>query len=90
LLFFYYECRQENRAHEPNLCIIQNEAGDEWTFQGDNTRNDFCECLFIKQHENHIVMAHNFQGYDKYDIIMHGAKVFTLSVPMFKIRFIDP
>ena len=43
LLFFDFECRQEKRNHEPNLCIIQNEAGDEWVFQGDNTRNEFCE-----------------------------------------------
>ena len=31
LLFFYFECRQENGNHEPNLYIIQNEAGEEWT-----------------------------------------------------------
>jgi hypothetical protein len=47
-------------------------------------------------------MAHNFQGYDsyfilqylrensvKYDVIMRGANVLSLSVDMFKIRFID-
>ena len=47
-------------------------------------------------------MAHNFQGYDsyfilqylredgvKYDVIMRGAKVLTLSLDMFKIKFID-
>ena len=47
-------------------------------------------------------MAHNFQGYDSYfilqylrengvknDVIMRGAKVLTLSVDMFKIKFID-
>ena len=32
LLFFDFECRQENGTHEPNLCIVQNEAGDEWVF----------------------------------------------------------
>ena len=102
LLFFDFECRQENGEHEPNLCIIHNEAGDEWVFEGDTTQNDFCEWLFSKEHENCIVMAHNFQGYDsyfilqylrqngvKYDVIMRGAKVLTLSVPMFKIKFID-
>ena len=40
LLFFDFECRQENGNHEPNLCIVQNEAGDEWMFQGDNTRTN--------------------------------------------------
>jgi hypothetical protein len=39
MLFFDFECRQENGNHEPNLCVIQNETGDEWVFEGDNTRN---------------------------------------------------
>jgi hypothetical protein len=102
LLFFDFECHQENGNHEPNLCVIQNEAGEEWSFQGDNTRNEFCEWLFTTEHANCIVMAHNFQGYDsyfilqylrensvKYDVIIRGAKVLTVSVPMFKIKFID-
>ena len=66
LLFFDFECRQENVNHEPNLCVVQNEAGDEWVFEGDNTRNEFCEWLFTKEHANCIVLAHNFQGYDGY------------------------
>ena len=37
LLFFNFECIQENGTHKPNLCVIQNEAGDKWMFQGDNT-----------------------------------------------------
>ena len=55
LLFFYFECRQENGNHKPNLCAIQNEAGDEWVFQGDNKRNEFCEWLFTKEHAGCIV-----------------------------------
>ena len=101
LLFFDFECRQENGTHEPNLCVVHNEAGDEWIFHGDNTRNDFCERLFTKEHANCIVVAHNFQGYDGYFIqqylrengivpeVMCGAKILTLSVPLFKIKFID-
>ena len=102
LLFFDFECRQENGNHEPNLCIVQNKAGDEWIFQGDNTRNEFCEWLFTTEHANCKVMAHNFQGYDsyfvlqylrehgvKYDVIMRGAKVLSLTVDMFNIRFVD-
>ena len=46
LLFFDLECCQENENHEPNLCVIQDDAGDEWVFQGDNTQNEFCEWLF--------------------------------------------
>ena len=71
LLFFDFECRQENGTHEPNLCIVQNEAGDEWVFQGDKTRNDFCEWLFTDEHVNCTVMAHNFQGYDSYFILQY-------------------
>ncbi len=102
LLFFDFKCRQENGNHEPNLCIVHNEAGDEWVFQGDNTRDEFCEWLFSTEHTNCTVIAHNFQGYNsyfilqylrengvKYDIIMHGAKVLTLSVEMFNIKFIN-
>ena len=102
LLFFDFECIQENGTHEPNLCVIQNEAGDEWVFQGDNTRNEFCEWLFTKEHEGCIVLAHNFQGYDGYfiqqylyengvipEVIMRGAKILTMYVPMLKIKFID-
>jgi hypothetical protein len=71
-------------------------------FQGDNKRNEFCEWLFTKEHAGCIVLAHNFQGYDSYfileylhengvipEVIMRGAKVLTLSVPMFNIKFID-
>ena len=29
LPFFDFVCRQENGSHKPNLCIAQNEAGDE-------------------------------------------------------------
>ena len=88
LLFFDFECRQENGNHEPNLCIVQNEAGKEWILQGDKTRDEFCEWLFTTEHAGCTVMDHNFQGYDsyfilqylreqgvKYDVIMRGAKV---------------
>ena len=102
LLFFDFECRQENGNHEPNLCVVQDEAGKEWVFKGDKTRDEFCEWLFTEEHTGCTVMAHNFQGYDsyfilqylrehgvKYDVIMRGAKVLSLTVDMFNIRFID-
>ena len=47
LLFFELECRQENGNHEPNLCVVQDEAGEEWIFQGDKTIDEFCEWLFM-------------------------------------------
>ena len=99
--FFDTECREEEDdddepveetltdlgTHEPNLCIVQNEAGEEWIFQGNTTQKDFCKWLFTDDHIGCTVMAHNFQGYDsyfvpqclheqgvKYDVIMRGGK----------------
>ena len=103
LLFFDYECTQEEKGiHKPNLCIIHNEAGDEWIFKGKNTNEEFCKWLFSKDHQGCIVVAHNFQGYDgyfiqnflnkngvKYDIILRGAKILSMTIPMFNIKFID-
>ena len=102
LLFFDFKCRQENGNHEPNLCIVQHEAGKEWVFKGDKTRDEFCEWLFTTEHAGCTVMAHNLQGYDsysilqylreqgvKYDVIMRSAKVLSLKVELFDIRFID-
>ena len=102
LMFFDYECRQEDGTHEPNLCIVHDEAGEEWVFSGEDTNSDFCKWVFAKGHVNHIFVAHNFQGYDgyfiqnflnnnavKYEVVMRGAKIVTLTVPMFNIRFVD-
>ena len=102
LLFFDLECRQENGDHEPNLCVVQDEAGEEWIFQGDKTIDEFCEKLLTTEHAGCTVMAHNFHGYDsyfilqylrkkgvKYNVIMRGAKVLSLNVELFNIRFID-
>ena len=102
LLFFDYECTQEDGIHRPNLCIIHNEAGDEWLFQGENTNEDFCKWLFTVDHKDCILVAHNFQGYDgyfiqnylnengvKYEVILRGAKILSMTVPMFNIKFID-
>ena len=102
LLFFYLECTQEDGIHKANLCIVHDEAGREKLFWGNTTIKDFCEWLFTKEHQGCIVVAHNFQGYDgyfiqnylnengvKYEIILRGAKILSLTVPMFNIKFID-
>ena len=102
LLFFYLECTQEDGIHKANLCIVHDEAGREKLFRGNTTIKDFCEWLFTKEHQGCIVVAHNFQGYDgyfiqnylnengvKYEIILRGAKILSLTVPMFNIKFID-
>ena len=102
LLFFDFECKQETGKHEPNLCIVHNEAGDEWLFQGSDTTKDFCEWLLTKEHQDCIVVAHNFQGYDgyfiqnflnknaiKYEVILRGAKILSMTISMFNMKFVD-
>ena len=102
LLFFDFECKQETGKHEPNLCIVHDEAGREELFHGSNTVKKFCEWLLTKEHQGCIVVAHNFQGYDgyfiqdflnknavKYEVILRGAKILSMTIPMFNIKFID-
>ena len=102
LLFFDFECKQETGKHEPNLCIVHNEKGKEKLFQGSDTLKKFCEWLLTKEHQDCIVVAHNFQGYDgyfiqnylnknaiKYEVIVRGAKILSMTIPMFNIKFID-
>ena len=102
LLFFDLECKQEHGVHEANLCIVQNEAGRKELFQGSDTIKKFCEWLLTKENQGCIVVAHNFQGYDgyfiqnylnknaiKYEVILRGAKILSMTIPMFNIKFID-
>ena len=69
LLFFDFECTQEHGIHEVNLCVVYDESGEAVVFQGKNTVKDFCTWLFTPQHQDCIVIAHNFQGYDSYPIL---------------------
>ena len=102
LLFFDFECTQEGGIHKPNLCIVHDEAGHEKIFQGKNTTVDFCKWLFTEEHRDCIVLAHNFQGYDgyfiqkylnencvMYEIVLTGAKILSMTIPMFNIKFVD-
>ena len=92
LLFFDFECNQERGIHEPNLCVVYDEEGEAKVFRGKNTVKDFCTWLFTPEHDQSIVIAHNFQGYDSYfilnhlnqhaipyDVIYTGAKCMTLT-----------
>ena len=92
LLFFDFECNQERGIHEVNLCVVYDEEGEVAIFQGKNTVRDFCKWLFTPEHDQSIVIAHNFQGYDSYFILNHlnqeaipyeviynGAKCMTLT-----------
>ena len=69
LLFFDFECTQEHGIHEVNLCVVYDEEGEVAVFRGKNTVKDFCTWLLTPQHQDCIVIAHNFQGYDSYPII---------------------
>ena len=92
LLFFDFECTQEHGIHEVNLCVVYDEVGEVGVFQGKNAVKDFCTWLLTPQHQDCIVIAHNFQGYDsypvikflnenaiEYNVIYNGAKCCTLT-----------
>ena len=102
LLFFDFECTQEHGIHQPNLCVVYDEEKEVAIFRGQDTVKEFCRWLLTPQHEKCIVIAHNFQGYDsypiikflndnaiKYEVTYNGAKCVTLTIEMFKIKFID-
>ena len=102
LLFFDFEATQEHGIHHPNLCVVHDEEREVALFQGEDTVKKFCEWLLTPEHQDCIVVAHNFQGYDgyfitkylienaiKYEIIYRGAKSLSLTIPMFNIKFID-
>ena len=71
LMFFDFECIQDEGVHTPNLCVIQNESGDETVFSGPDTKNEFCEWLFQPQHVKTTLVAHNLQAYDGYFILQY-------------------
>ena len=102
LLFFDFESTQEHGIHQPNLCVVHDEEREVGLFQGKDTVKKFCEWLLTKEHQDCIVVAHNFQGYDgyfiakyliqnaiKYEFILRGAKILSMTIPMFNIKFID-
>ena len=102
LLFFDLEATQEHGIHQPNLCVVHDEVKEVGLFQGKDTVKKFCEWLLTKEHQDCIVVAHNFQGYDgyfiikylimnaiKYELILRGAKILSMTIPMFNIKFID-
>ena len=102
LLFFDFEATQEHGIHHPNLCVVHDKEREVALFQGEDTVKKFCEWLLTPEHQDCIVVAHNFQGYDgyfitkylienaiKYEIIYRGAKSLSLTIPMFNIKFID-
>ena len=102
LLFFDFEATQEHGTHCPNLCVVHDEEKEVALFEGKDTVKKFCQWLFTEEHKNCIVVAHNFQGYDgyfiteylienaiHYEIIYRGAKILSLKVPSWDIKFID-
>ena len=100
LLFFDFECTQERAIHEVNLCVVYDEEKEVGVFRGKNAVRDFCKWLLTPEHQDCIVMAHNFQGYDsypilkflnenaiEYDVVYNGAKCVTLATENKKNQF---
>ena len=46
LIFFDFECTQDHGEHIPNLCVAQNERGEEFVFSGKRTKDEFCKWVF--------------------------------------------
>ena len=102
LMFFDFECTQDDGKHIPNICVVQKESGDEKVFSGPNTKDEFCEWMFQQENANTTFVAHNFQAYDGHfilqylykngitpEIITRGAKILSLTVPEMNNKFID-
>ena len=102
LLFFAFEATQEHGTHCPNLCVVHDEEKEVALFDGKDTVKKFCKWLFTSEHKDCIVVVHNFQAYDgyliteylienaiRYEIIYRHAKILSLKVPEWGIRFID-
>ena len=53
LMFFDFECTQDDGKHVPNLCVVQNESGDEKVFSGPNTKDEFCIWVFQQEKGQH-------------------------------------
>ena len=52
LIFFDFECTQDDEEHIPNLCVSQNESGEEFVFCGRNTKEEFCKWVFEDKNAN--------------------------------------
>ena len=63
-LFFDIESRQDEGRHIGNLLIVQDEAGYEVVFKGDDCVDQFGSWLLDGTHAGAIVIAHNLRGYD--------------------------
>ena len=70
LMFFDFECTLDDGQHTPNLCVVQNESGDEMVFSGLNTKEEFCDWLFLKENANTTFVAHSLR------------RVFHLAIPL--------
>ena len=101
-MFFDLEATQEHGIHHANLCVVYDEEKEVAIFQGQDTVKEFWQWLLTPEHEDCIVIAHNFQGYDSYlilkyleenaihyEIIYRGAKCLSMIISMFNIKFID-
>ena len=96
LLFFDFECKQETGEHEPNLCIVHDEAGRQKLFNGKDTVKKFCEWLFSKEHQDckehhdgYFIQNFLIKNAIHHEVIYRGAKILSMTVPMFNMKFID-
>ncbi|XP_055339180.1 uncharacterized protein LOC129588818 [Paramacrobiotus metropolitanus] len=77
-IFFDYETFNDPvNGHTPACVVAQYEDGTEFRFPADgqpmtlDVGRQFGEWLFLEQHRNHTIIAHNFRGYDGHFVLKH-------------------
>ena len=65
MIFFDFECTQDEGEHIPNLVVARRYVKGQFTehvFRSDHVRDAFGGWLFSRQNKNSTVMAHNMKG----------------------------
>ena len=81
LIFFDFECTQDHGEHIPNLCVAQNESGEEFVFSGRSTN--------FQAYDGYFILQYLYKNGITPEIITRGAKILSLTVPEMNIKFID-
>ena len=94
-IFYDFKATQNTGTHTVNLSIAQD-------FNGRESIEEFCTCLFDDKFKGYILIAHNSKGYDSHFFlkwlidqgikpycIYSEAKIMFMEIPKLAIRFID-
>ncbi|XP_055352376.1 uncharacterized protein LOC129598480 [Paramacrobiotus metropolitanus] len=75
-LYFDFETYiQDDGQLVPNLAVVQDDTGTQWTFPSTDEplekciTDPLCEFLISEHHKGHYIIAHNFKAFDGYFIL---------------------